>query len=186
MKGVLNVDSNVKLITTSGIVEPKHLFDESITGFAQYGGGLFYVTGGDVITAANGLQNDPNNPSVWYFCANGQVQLQHTGLAEYGGQWFYINNGVLDTNKRGIVNYDGGQFMIAAGRILREANGLIQDPNTGTWYFVSAAQVASNYRGLALYDEHWFYVWDGVFQSNAEGYVEYDGATFYVSGGMVQ
>ena len=96
-----------------------------------------------------------------------------------------FNDGILDTNRNGIVSYDGGQFMLAAGRIVTEANGLIQDPNTGIWYFVSAGQVASGYRGLALYDGHWFYVWDGVFQDTAEGWVEYDGSVFYVVNGMV-
>ena len=153
------------------------------SGIVEYEGGQFFVANGVLCSTANGLNEFGGQ---WYFLAGGQVQAQQTGLAEYGGEWFYIDKGILDINRRGIVNHDGGQFMIAAGRILREANGLIQDPNTGIWYFVSAGQVAANYRGLALYDEHWFYVWDGVFQSDAEGWVDHDGATFYVIGGMVQ
>lgn len=153
------------------------------TGIVEYEGGQFFVANGVLCSTANGLNEFGGQ---WYFLAGGQVQAQQTGLAEYGGEWFYIDKGILDINRRGIVNHDGGQFMIAAGRILREANGLIQDPNTGIWYFVSAGQVAANYRGLALYDEHWFYVWDGVFQSDAEGWVDHDGATFYVIGGMIQ
>ena len=153
------------------------------TGVVEFSGGRFFVADGVLCSDANGLAEYGGQ---WYFLAGGQVQAQHTGLAEYGGEWFYVNNGILDITRAGIVTYDGAKFMLGTGRILKEANGLIQDPNTGTWYFVSAGQVASNYRGLALYDGHWFYVWDGVFQSNAEGYVEHDGATFYVVGGMVQ
>ena len=161
-----------------------HLFPVDFTGFAPYEGGLFYVSGGDVVTSVNGLKLDPNDPATWYFCANGQVQTQYSGLAEYGGEWFYLENGKLNTTRTGIVEYNGGRFMIAAGRILREVNGLIQDPNTGLWYYVSAGQVA-DYTGLVMYDGAWFYVINGELALSYTGPVEYDGATFNVVGGQV-
>ncbi|MBR4726437.1 MAG: hypothetical protein IK080_00935, partial [Clostridia bacterium] len=74
--------------------------------------------------------------------------------------------------------------MIAAGRILREVNGLIQDPNTGLWYYVSAGQVA-DYTGLVMYDGAWCYVINGELALSYTGPVEYDGATFNVVGGQV-
>ena len=49
--------------------------------------------------------------------AGGQVQTQYTGPAECDEEWFWIVNGILDTTKTGLVEYDGGRFMIAAGRI---------------------------------------------------------------------
>lgn len=156
------------------------VLDFDTYGIVSYGGGRFFIANA-LITKQNGLISDGTN---WYFVAQGQV-ADYTGLTLYDGQWFYVTNGVLDVNKSGIVEYDGGLFMIAAGRILSEANGLIQDPISGKWYFVSGGQVASSYRGLALYDDHWFYIWNGVFQSDAEGWVDYDGSTFYVKGGMV-
>ena len=103
-----------------------HLFPVNYHGFATYNGGLFYAYGGDVVTSANGVVQDPKNPSTWYFCANGQVQTQYTGLAEYDGEWFYLQNGVLDTDRSGPVTYNGGTFMIAAGRLLREYTGLMR------------------------------------------------------------
>ena len=154
--------------------------DTTTFGIVPFNGGRFFVANGAIIPNS-GLVSDNTN---WYFLSSGQV-ADYTGLAEYDGAWFYVTDGILDTNRNGIVSYDGGQFMLAAGRIVTEANGLIQDPNTGIWYFVSAGQVASGYRGLALYDGHWFYVWDGVFQDTAEGWVEYDGSVFYVVNGMV-
>ncbi|MBR4726851.1 MAG: hypothetical protein IK080_03075, partial [Clostridia bacterium] len=164
--------------------EPEHLFPVDFYGFAEYEGGLFYVYQGDVVTDANGLVNDPNNPADWYFCANGQAQLQYSGLAEYGGEWFYLENGKLNTARVGIVEYDGGRFMIAAGRILREVNGLIQDPNTGLWYYVAAGQVA-DYTGLVQYDGAWFYVTNGELATGYTGPVEYNGATFQVVNGQM-
>ncbi len=163
---------------------PEHLFPVDFYGFATYEGGLFYVYKGDVVTDANGLVNDPNNPADWYFCANGQAQLQYSGLAEYGGEWFYLENGKLNTARVGIVTYDGGRFMIAAGRILREVNGLIQDPNTGLWYYVAAGQVA-DYTGLVQYDGAWFYVINGELATGYTGPVEYNGATFQVVNGQM-
>ena len=161
-----------------------HLFPVDFYGFMEYSGGLFYVYQGDVVTDANGLVNDPNNPADWYFCSSGQAQLQYSGLAEYGGEWFYLENGKLNTTRTGIVEYDGGRFMIAAGRILREVNGLIQDPNTGLWYYVAAGQVA-DYTGLVLYDGAWFYVVNGELATGYTGPVVYDGSTFNVVNGQV-
>ena len=149
-------------------------------GIVNYDGSRFFIANGSIIPNS-GLASDGTS---WYFLSSGQV-ADYTGLAEYDGAWFYVNNGILDTNRNGIVTYDGEQFMLAAGRIVTEADGLIQDPVSGIWYFVSAGQVASHYRGLALYDNHWFYVWDGVFQKGSEGWVEHDGASFYVVDGML-
>ena len=73
--------------------------------------------------------------------AGGQVQTQYTGPAECDEEWFWIVNGILDTTKTGLVEYDGGRFMIAAGRILREVNGLVMDPNKSVWYYLANGQV---------------------------------------------
>ncbi|MBO4299853.1 MAG: hypothetical protein J5998_13770, partial [Clostridia bacterium] len=110
-----------------------HLFPIDLSGFTEYDGGLFFVSGGDVVTEANGVVQDPNNPEIWYFCSQGQVQLGYSGLAEYGGKWFFLSNGILNTAYTGLVEYDGARFMVAAGRLLDEYDGLIQDPNTGLW-----------------------------------------------------
>ena len=160
-----------------------HLFPTEVVSFFPYEGGLFFVSGGDVVTDANGLVEDPNS-GAWYFCAAGQAQLQYSGLAEYDGEWFYLENGKLDTVRAGLVEYDGGRFMIAAGRILREVDGLIQEPNTGLWYYVAAGQVA-DYTTLVQYDGAWFYVINGDLATDFTGEVEYDGASFSVVAGQV-
>ena len=161
------------------------LFPEDFTGFMSYQGGLFFVSGGDVVADANGVVQDPNNGSIWYFCAGGQVQLQYTGLAEYGGQWFCLLNGMLDTNHNGLVGYDGQLFIVAAGRILSEYNGLIQDPDTGVFWYVAAGRVVREYTGLVNYDGAWFYVTDGSLATGFTGTVVYDGVAFNVVGGQV-
>ncbi|MBO4886050.1 MAG: hypothetical protein J5602_12130, partial [Clostridia bacterium] len=161
------------------------MFPADFVGFAEYDGGLFFAGNGYVVSDANGLVQDPNNPSVWYFCANGQAQLQYSGLAEYGGQWFYLENGVCDTTRTDVVSYDGGVFIVSAGRLLQEYSGLIQNPTDGLWYFVAQGQVQIQYTGLQLYDGYWFYVIAGRLAVDYTGPVDYDGATFSVVAGMV-
>ena len=162
------------------------MFPVDFTGFDYYDGGLFFASSGSVVSDANGLVQDPNSPSVWYFCANGQAQLFYTGLAEYGGQWFYLENGICDTTRTDVVSYDGGLFIVSAGRLLQEYSGLIQNPTDGLWYFVSQGQVQAQYSGLQLYDGSWFYVIAGRLAVDYSGPVDYDGATFNVVAGMVQ
>ena len=164
---------------------PTHLFPVDFVGFMEYSGGLFFVAGGDVVTDANGLVQDPNHPEIWYYCANGQVQLQYTGAAAYDGQWFYLKDGRLDTTYNGLVAYDGESFIVATGRLLTEYSGLVQDPNTGVWYFVAAGRVLKEYTGLQQYDGAWFYVVNGRLASEYSGPVEYDGSTFNVVNGQV-
>lgn len=166
--------------------ESPYLFDPSFSGFASYDGGLFFVANGFVVTEANGPVQDPADPDNWYYCANGQVQLQYTGMAEYDGEWFYIGNGKLNTNLAAFVRYDTGLFVIAAGRLVREANGLIQDPNKPSdWYYCAAGQVQNQYTGLAQYDGAWFYVSKGKLDNTYVGNVTYDGATFHVDKGVI-
>ena len=159
------------------------------TGFVDYEGARFYVTEGRLDTSVNGVQPDADaDPLVWYFCANGQVQTDHIGLAEYDDEWFYIENGKVATGMNAFVEYDGGLFAVGAGRIIREYSGLMQDPentNTGDWYFFANGQAQTQYTGLVLYDGEWFYVRDGKLDQAYSGDVEYDGVMFNVVNGMV-
>lgn len=153
-------------------------------GFVSQDGEMYFMSNGAVDTGKNGIVLDDVG-NVFYFCANGRVQKQHSGLAEYGGQWFYLENGQLDTQRTGLVNYDGGRFMVAAGRILSEYSGLLMDPDGSGWYFLAGGQVQTQYTGLAFYDGAWFYVENGRLAETFTGDVQYDGAWFHVVNGMV-
>lgn len=76
--------------------------------------------------------------------------------------------------------------MVAAGRILREVNGLWLNPDDSKWYFAAEGQVQNQYTGVAQYDGAFFYVVNGVLDSGYNGTVTYDGATFKVVNGMLQ
>jgi hypothetical protein len=125
--------------------------------------------------------------STWYFLANGKVQ-EVTQLAEYQGKWFYVVNGVIDTTKTALVDYNGGKFVVAEGRIVDEYNGLWQNAKSiggdDSWYYVANGQVQTQYTGLVLYDGEWFYVENGQLVPY-NGEVEYDGEIFNVKEGMV-
>ncbi|MBO6299667.1 MAG: hypothetical protein J6N53_12575 [Lachnospiraceae bacterium] len=166
-------------------------WESGYTGFADYDGGKFYVTNGKIDTTKNGVVIDPHSAPdyVWYFLANGQVQMQHTGLAEYDSEWFYIEKGKVATDMNAFVDYDGGKFAVGAGRIISEYSGLMQDPQntkTGDWYFFANGQAQTQYTGLAFYDEKWFYVIKGKLTEDYTGAVEYDGESFNVVNGMVR
>ncbi|MBR6158225.1 MAG: Ig-like domain-containing protein, partial [Lachnospiraceae bacterium] len=161
--------------------------NQKYTGYVDYDGSKFYVSGGTLDTGLNGVMIDPHSdPLVWYFNSNGQVQTQHVGLALYDGEWFYIENGKVATGMNAFVSYDGGLFAVGAGRIISEYSGLMQDPEntqTGDWYFFSKGQAQTQYSGLTKYDGHWFYVENGKFDPAYNGTVWYDGAQFEVVNG---
>lgn len=160
--------------------------DSTYSGFVTYKEGLFLVDKGSVANSQNGLVQDPHHLDDWYFLANGQVQTQYTGLAQYDGEWFYVEKGRLNTTLAAYVKYDGGLFFVGAGRIMTEVNGLAMDPNGSDWYYLANGQAQIQYTGLAQYDGGWFYVIKGRLAENYSGSVTYDGATFRVVNGMVR
>ena len=160
--------------------------NENYSGYVEYNGALFYVAGGTMAAGVSGLIQDPHHPDDWYFLAGGQAQTNYTGLTLYDGEWFYVENGKLNTKLADFVSYDGGLFYVGAGRIMKEVNGLAQDPNGSDWYFLANGQAQTQYTGLALYDGAWFYVVDGKLAVDYNGTVEYDGVSFEVVAGMVQ
>ena len=107
-------------------------------------------------------------------------------MAYYDGAWFYVENGKLNTTLAAFVEYDGGLFFVGAGRIMKEVNGLAQDPQGSDWYYLAEGQAQTQYTGLALYDGEWFYVINGKLAEDYSGTVEYDGAEFNVVNGMVK
>ena len=159
---------------------------EDINGFVDYDSSRFFMVKGKVDKNANGLVQDPVYPEDWYFCANGQVQTQYTGLADYDGAWFYVKRGKLDTTLAAYVEYDGGLFLVGAGRIMKEVNGLAQDPKGSDWYYCANGQAQTQYTGLAEYDGEWFYVVKGKLAADHSGWVRYNGSRFYVENGMVR
>ncbi|MBR4442092.1 MAG: hypothetical protein IKS52_02320, partial [Clostridia bacterium] len=70
------------------------------------------------------------------------------------------------------------------GRLLDEYDGLIQDPNTGLWYYVAGGQV-QKYTTLVLYDGAWFFVMEGELATDFSGPVLYDNQIFNVVNGQV-
>ena len=134
------------------------VWQSEYTGFVTFQGGQFWVTEGVVDTSLNGLINCPGDK--WLFFAQGQVQ-KVTQMAEYAGQWFMIKNGELDVSANGLYDYDGGKFAFAAGRLLKETNGIWQNPKDHVWYFLSQGQL-QKYTGTATYDGATFELVDGV------------------------
>ncbi len=157
----------------------------NVTGFTYIDNAYAIFDNGVIKTDVNGLFQDPNNGSSWYYCAGGYAQTQYTGLAMYDGAWFYVSSGRLDTEFAAIVKYDTGLFVVGAGRVMTEVQGLVQDPRGGTWFYCADGMVQTQYTGLAYYDQAWFYVVEGRLATEFTGDVVYDGQTFHVVNGQL-
>lgn len=157
--------------------------DTAANGFAGYDGGKFFVAGGRVCREASGLVQDPVTKE-WLFVAEGQVQQQYSGLAEYDGAWFLLKDGILQEDFTGLQLYDGAFFMLAEGRIVTEYSGLYE--YQGVWYYIAEGRLLGSYTGLALYDGTWFYIREGKLDTFYTGQVEYGGNRFYVENGVMR
>ena len=136
--------------------------------FVEYDGSRFLVANGVVAANKSGLTQDPEYPENWFFCVNGQIFTKKTGIIYYNGSAFYVENGVLNQNVNGFFQYDTGLFFVNRGRVVKTANGLVQDPNNGEdWYFVANGQVQKKKTGPVYYNNAVFYVKEGKLdQSN--------------------
>ena len=186
-------------VLTTGIIKDEDgafklyemgVFDEDFTGI--YDGYNYVLEKSGKWYVVEGIwENDAMGATLvgetWYFLANGKVQ-EVSQLAEYQGKWFYVVNGVIDTSKTALVDYNGGKFVVAVGRIVDEYNGLWQNAKSiggdDSWYYIANGQVQTQYTGLVLYDGEWFYVENGQLVPY-NGEVEYDGEIFNVKEGMV-
>lgn len=133
-------------------------WQKDYTGFVTFQGGEFWVTEGIVDTSLNGLINCPGDK--WLFFAQGQVQ-KVTKIEYYQGQGFALKNGQLDLSANGLLDFDGGKFAFAAGRLLKEVNGIWQNPKDKVWYFLSQGQLQL-YTGTATYDGATFELVNGI------------------------
>ena len=157
------------------------------SGFVECNNAQYLVTNGVLESEKNGLIQDPNNKEDWYYCANGKVQAQKSGLAQYGTGWFYVKDGKLDTSYTGLVEYNGGKFMVARGRILKEKNGLAQDPNNkADWYFLANGQVQAKKTGVVIYNKAGFYVVNGKLDTSYTGKAQYNGKTVNIVKGRMK
>ena len=136
------------------------------------------------------MQKDTNGLALvgdkWYYLAAGQVQ-EVTTLAQYANEWFYIVDGVLDLDEVGLVDYNGGKFVVAAGRVVSEYSGLwFNSKDIGgddEWYYVANGQVQSDFTGLTVYEGEWFYLENGKLIPDYTGEVVYDGVVFEMVNG---
>lgn len=143
----------------------------------------YLVENGAVMQDANGLVKAPDNSGDWYLVDNGKVE-ETTKLVAYEGQVFYVQDGKLDADKTDFINVNDGSFLVINGRVASEANGLVADPDSRDWYFVSQGQV-QNTTDLVSYDGEWFYVQNGKLDTAKADFVGYDGSLFLVAAGRI-
>ena len=77
-------------------------------------------------------------------------------------------------------------FFVSKGRVIKTANGLVQDPKNKTdWYFLANGQVQAKKTGIAKYNGAAFYVVNGKLNSSYTGNVVDRGVTYRVVKGRV-
>ncbi|MBR3104888.1 MAG: hypothetical protein IKH46_13835, partial [Lachnospiraceae bacterium] len=92
----------------------------------------------------------------------------------------------MDTAFSGYVGYNGGLFLVGAGRIQREVSGLNQDPQSKVWYYLAEGQAQIQYTGLAEYDKHWFLIQNGRLAEGYNGTYKQDNKEYTIVAGMVK
>lgn len=124
--------------------------------------------------------------SLMMLCTTMNVEAAQGTLQYKDGKYYYMVDGKNDKKYNGFVEYQGGKFLVANGKVATHIEGLAQDPkNPADWYYLAAGQVC-DYTGLALYDGAWFYVDDGRLDTSMNAVVEYDGGLFLVAAGQIK
>ena len=101
------------------------------------------------------------------------------------GVYRYYVNGVFQKDFAGVVEYNGGQFVVANGVLCQEASGLnlVDDQ----WYYLTEGRIRTDVTQVVMYDGEWFYVSNGKLDTKVNGLVPYDGEIFvFVDGRLAQ
>ena len=188
--------------------------DTEFNGLVKYDGSWFWVAAGRVCTEASGpVQTDKyfkvmdgevysvrdlkeGESGSWMYLADGMVQTQYMGLADYDGEWFYMEggkivNGVDVDRKMPLVVYNGAAFYVSTdGHIPLDYTGLVDvSYRSGlidytNWVYLVSGQI-TDYSGMIEFDGSLFYLEDGVVQCYYTGWVEFGGQNYYVVNGQV-
>ena len=137
-------------------------------------------------TYTEGNQTLTKEITLPYFSVAMDTTLAYTGLhKDVDGVYRYYVDGEFDEDYSGIVDFDGGQYVVANGVLCQDASGLnlVGDE----WYLLTEGRIRTEVTQLVEYDGEWFFVANGKLDTSVNDLVEYDGETFvFVDGRLAQ
>ncbi len=115
----------------------------------------------------------------------GTATIKIKGKGDYTGS-IETSFSIVPKNKNGISASDIAHLAyFTNGKIDTSKNGLIQDPVTKKWYYLSKGIVDSSFSNLVNYCGGWYYVKDGEIDWSYSNLVQYNGSWFYVKNGKI-
>ena len=180
--GVVMYGNNTWFYVTNGVL------DEEFAGFVPYNGAKFYVSAGQVRTDLTQLVKDPNgDDDDWYYISSGQVREDTNGRVWYNDHFFWLTKGKLDTSVNGFIEEEGeGTYYLSYGQYQTDMTGLVKDPHSNNWYYISSGKVREDFSNLVLYNDNWFVISKGVLDVGFNGLYEYNGHQYLCKDGQMQ
>lgn len=180
--GVVMYGDNTWFYVTNGVL------DEEFAGFVPYNGAKFYVSAGQVRTDLTQLVKDPNgDDDDWYYISSGQVREDTNGRVWYNDHFFWLTKGKLDTSVNGFIEEEGeGTYYLSYGQYQTDMTGLVKDPHSNNWYYISSGKVREDFSDLVLYNDNWFVISKGALDVGFNGLYEYNGHQYLCKDGQMQ
>ncbi len=180
--GVVMYGNNTWFYVTNGVLDVK------FAGFVPYNGAKFYVSAGQVRTDLTQLVKDPNgDDDDWYYISSGQVREDTNGRVWYNDHFFWLTKGKLDTSVNGFIEEEGeGTYYLSYGQYQTDMTGLVKDPHSNNWYYISSGKVREDFSNLVLYNDNWFVISKGVLDVGFNGLYEYNGHQYLCKDGQMQ
>lgn len=180
--GVVMYGDNTWFYVTNGVL------DVEFAGFVPYNGAKFYVSAGQVRTDLTQLVKDPNgDDDDWYYISSGQVREDTNGRVWYNDHFFWLTKGKLDTSVNGFIEEEGeGTYYLSYGQYQTDMTGLVKDPHSNNWYYISSGKVREDFSDLVLYNDNWFVISKGVLDVGFNGLYEYNGHQYLCKDGQMQ
>lgn len=180
--GVVMYGDNTWFYVTNGVL------DVEFAGFVPYNGAKFYVSAGQVRTDLTQLVKDPNgDDDDWYYISSGQVREDTNGRVWYNDHFFWLTKGKLDTSVNGFIEEEGeGTYYLSYGQYQTDMTGLVKDPHSNNWYYISSGKVREDFSDLVLYNDNWFVISKGALDVGFNGLYEYNGHQYLCKDGQMQ
>lgn len=160
--------------------------NEVVEGVVDGREGLWYVSGGTVMTDYSGV-TEYTDSGTMRVVECGRADLSFTGFASNSRGWWYAENGAVDTEKTALIEGtlagEDALWYVADGQVQLSFSGLADVDGDGAPWYILYGRAAPDLTGVVqLGEDHWYCRSGRVERRGREAIVE-DGVEWIVTDG---
>ena len=131
----------------------------------------------------NGVCQDPDHPTDWYYYVDGEVDTNYNGITNNENGWWKIKDGKVDFDYTGIAPNEQGWWRVENGRVNFDYNGITYNENG--WWKIKDGAVDFAYTGISNNENGWWRIENGKVNFDYNGITYNENGWWKIENGMV-